>query len=140
MYNYILISTEDNHVKFAESLRDIERQIGIDHSYLSRVISKNVPTSPTLLKKRKIIIYKIIIGPLEDKNIKIQYFLFNHDNQEYKFFNSLRQIEKEIHIDHSSLSKLLNNKKYKTLGGDNRGRPIENKQVIKGYNIYKIFK
>ena len=140
MYNYILISTEDNQVKFAESLRDIERQIGIDHSYLSRVISKNDPTSPTLLKKRKIIIYKIIIGPLEDKNIKIQYFLFNHDNQEYKFFNSLRQIEKEIHIDHSSLSKLLNNKKYKTLGGDNRGRPIENKKVIKGYNIYKIFK
>ncbi len=88
MYNYILISTEDNQVKLAESLRDIERQIGIDHSYLSRVISKNEPTSPTLLKKRKIIIYKIIIGPLEDKNIKIQYFLFNHDNQEYKFFNS----------------------------------------------------
>ena len=37
MYNYILISTEDNSVNFADSLRDIERQIGIEHSYLSNL-------------------------------------------------------------------------------------------------------
>ena len=98
MYNYILISTEDQSVKFAGSLRDIERQIGIDHSYLSRVIAKIDHTSHTLLKKRKIIIYKIINQQLDDKTIKYRYFVFNHDSQEYQFFDSLRQIEKKIHI------------------------------------------
>lgn len=140
MYNYILISTEDNSVNFADSLRDIERQIGIDHSYLSKLIAKNELNEPVLLKKKKILIYKIINQPLEDKSIKYRYFVYNHENKEYQFYDSLRQIEKIINIDHSSLSKLLNNKKYKTLGGNNPGRPIENSSGIKGYNIYKIFK
>lgn len=140
MYNYILILTEDKSVKFAESLRDIERQIGIDHSYLSKLIAKNHTNDPIHLKKRKILIYKIINHPVEDKSIQYQYFVYSHENKDYQFFDSLRQIEKVIHIDHSSLSKLLNNKKYKTLGGNNPGRPFENSQGIKGYNIYKILK
>mgnify|MGYP001199282144 CR=1 FL=1 len=140
MYNYILISTEDNSVKFADSLRDIERQIGIDHSYLSKVIAKSDSNKPTILKKRKILIYKIVNQPLEDKTIKYHYFVYNHENKEYQFYDSLRQIERKINIDHSSLSKLLNNKKYKTLGGSNPGRPIDNSLGVKGYNIYRIFK
>ena len=35
---------------------------------------------------------------------------------------------------------LLNNKKYKTLGGNNPGRPSDDNKGIKGYNIYKILK
>lgn len=140
MYSYILISTEDQSVKFADSLRDIERQIGLDHSYLSKLIAKNKFNEPLFLKKRKMLIYKIISHALEDKSIKYQYFVYKHENKEYQFYDSLRQIEKKINIDHSSLSKLLNNKKYKTLGGRNPGRPIENSSGVKGYNIYKIFK
>ena len=140
MYNYILVSTEESSVKFAESLRDIERQIGIDHSYLSKLIAKNTLTEPVLLKKKKILIYKIINQPLEDKNVKFRYFVYHHDHQEYKFYDSLREIERKIGIDHSSLSKLLYNKKYKTLGGNNPGRPIEDNSGVKGYNIYKILK
>lgn len=140
MYNYILVSTEDNSVKFADSLRDIERQIGIDHSYLSKLIAKSESSAPTLLKKKKILIYKIINQPLDDESIKYRYFVYHHQNKEYQFYDSLRQIERKIGIDHSSLSKLLNNKKYKTLGGNNPGRPMEDSTGVKGYNIYKILK
>ena len=43
MSNYIIINNETSYFGLAESLRQIERDFGIDHSYLSRMIKKKEP-------------------------------------------------------------------------------------------------
>ena len=59
----------------------------------------------------------------EIDNKNYAYLVYNLDTNIWKIFTSLRAIEAELKIDHSSLSKYLNGKKYKSFGAKNPGRP-----------------
>lgn len=152
MSDYIIID-QDNQINFAKSLRDIERKFSIDHSYLSKLIKKRNEYDPIKVKK-----HQIFIQNNDESNKNFHYFLYNNENKEYKIYNSLREIEKNTGLDHSSLSKYINNKKYRSIGGGNRGRPSKiqintceqtnmntdfsilesDNNLKKGYKIFKI--
>tara|TARA_B100000989_G_scaffold218844_1_gene166890 strand:- start:6 stop:548 length:543 start_codon:yes stop_codon:yes gene_type:complete len=119
MSNYIIINNETNYFGLAESLRQIERDFGIDHSYLSRMIRKKEPKDPLKIKE-----YFIYLGATSEiTNKYCCYLVYNLDTNVWKIYSSLRAIEAELKIDHSSLSKYLNGKKYKSFGAKNPGRP-----------------
>ena len=132
MIKYIII--KDSKIYYSQSLRDIEKNFNIDHSYLSKIIKKKELPNPVTAKNHTIFIVN------SDPNNKIfKYLLINNNNHTYNLYDSLRQIESEVGIDHSSLSKFMNNKKYKTIGGGNRGRPIinnkdDNRKIIDSTN------
>lgn len=119
MINYIIINNDSGHFGLAESLRQIERDFGIDHSYLSRMIKKKEPKDP--LKIKEYLIY--LTATSEFTNKDCCYIVYNLDTNVWKVYSSLRAIEAELKIDHSSLSKYLNGKKYKSFGAKNPGRP-----------------
>ena len=119
MSNYIIINSETNYFGLAESLRQIERDFGIDHSYLSRMIKKKEPKNP--LKIKEYLIYLTASSEMTNKDCC--YLVYNLDTNIWKVYSSLRAIEAELKIDHSSLSKYLNGKKYKSFGAKNPGRP-----------------
>lgn len=142
MSNYIII--HNNQVFHATSLREIERNFSVDHSYLSKLIKKKKPKVPIKIKDKEIYIINN-----DDSNTNFSYFVHNNENDKYNFYTSLRKIEEDLKIDHSSLSKFINNKKYKSIGGGNRGRPTakstnntednsNDQEKKKGYQIYKI--
>lgn len=119
MSNYIIINNETSYFGLAESLRQIERDFGIDHSYLSRMIKKKEPKEP--LKIKEYLIYLTASSEISNKDCC--YLVYNLDTNVWKVYSSLRAIETELKIDHSSLSKYLNGKKYKSFGAKNPGRP-----------------
>lgn len=57
-----------------------------------------------------------------------------------EYYYTLREITKNVGIDFSSLSKLLRNKKYATIGNNKRGRPKkhENASEKPGYKVYRF--
>jgi len=140
MDKYVVIDELKNTYQF-KSLRNIETVLGIDHSYLSKLIkNKLIAATDIKIKVKKYsiyLLYNLFKDSINDnKNIKLKYILINSNNQG-DIYKSLREIERKIHIDHSSLSKLLRNKKYKSLGGNNPGRPTtDNKNS--GFNILKV--
>ena len=146
--SFIVISPEKKHFLY-KSLREIEKNHQIDHSYLSKKIRNKIFKGLTDdIETKGFIIYKIIDNECLTTfcKLKKKYFLVNQEGN-FSIHNSLREIEKIHGIDHSSLSKILRGKKYKTIGAGNRGRPAnfditntepENKKK-KGFQIYKVF-
>ncbi len=69
---------------------------------------------------------------------KYKYILV-HPNNDYTFHNQLTDITKQYKIDYSSLSKILRNKKYATIGNNKKGRPKKNESATDkpSYKIYK---
>ena len=66
-----------------------------------------------------------------------------YPNGQIKYYNTLRQIAKDTGLDIGAISRFIRNKKYITIGGNNRGRPPHNilrlpKQV--GFIIRKVEK
>lgn len=145
---FILINNENQHFMY-NSLREIEKNHQIDHSYLSKKIRKKIFNG--LLEDiivKGFTIYKIIDNDCLATfcKLKPKYFLVNQENI-FSIHKSLREIESIHGIDHSSLSKILRGKKYKTIGAGNRGRPAnfdinkpnnENEKQ-KGFQIFKVF-
>ena len=146
--SFIVINPENQHFLY-KSLREIEKNHNIDHSYLSKKIRNKIfkgLVDDIVIKG--FTIYKIVDNECLTTfcKLKQKYFLVNQEGS-FSIHKSLRKIEKIHGIDHSSLSKILRGKKYKTIGAGNRGRPAnfdinkpeQGNETQKGFQIYKVF-